>query len=123
MCLRDISLEGEHRVCRLLKSLYGLKKASLQWNTKFSTVMMLAGFVQSAHDHSLFIKKASDHINLLLVYVDDIIIIGSNVNAISDLKSFLHSHIQLKDLGHCVISLALKFLDPRHRFISINLSM
>ncbi|XP_073294587.1 uncharacterized protein [Primulina huaijiensis] len=77
------SPQGEQHVCRLLKSLYGLKQASRQWNTKFACVMKLAGFTQSANDHSFY----------------DIIITGSSEKSISDLKVYLHSQIHIKDLG------------------------
>ena len=49
--------QGEIVCCRLLKSLYGLKQATRQWNIKLTEALVDFGFVQSKHDHSLFIKK------------------------------------------------------------------
>lgn len=80
------------------KSLYGLKKASRQWNTKFSNVMIEGGLCRSQHDHLLFFKHDTS-ITLLVVYVDDIVITGSCVEAIDNLKLFFHSKLQLKDFG------------------------
>lgn len=70
--------------------------------------MQFAGVVQSANDHSLFSQHTSDHITLLIVYEGDIIVTGSSENAISDLKSFLHSHIHIKDLGSLLYFLDIK---------------
>lgn len=78
-------------MCKLLKSLFGLKQASRQWNAKFASVMKQAVCIQSSNDHSLFVKKEAAHITLLLVYVDDIIITENNEDSIAALKKFLHS--------------------------------
>ena len=60
-------------VCKLHKSLYGLKQASRQWNQKLSSVILGDGFTQTHSDHSLFIRYV-DHVFLaVLVYVDDIL--------------------------------------------------
>lgn len=91
---------GETKVCRLLKSLYGLKQASRQWNLKFASIMTKAGFRQSKPDHSLFFKKDGEFITLLLVYVDDIVISGNHEASIVALKEHLHAAIHIKDLGN-----------------------
>ena len=86
-------------MCRLHKSLYGLKHASRQWFAKFSTLIQAVGFTQSKADYSLFICQKGKSFTALLIYVDDIIITGNNVKDILALKQFLHSHFQIKDLG------------------------
>lgn len=91
--------EYKYKVCRLVKSLYGLKQASRQWNLKFAHIMKHAGFDQSHHDHSLFMKREHNFITILLVYVDDIVITGNHEDSTSTLKNYLHTVIKIKDLG------------------------
>ncbi|RVX20566.1 Retrovirus-related Pol polyprotein from transposon RE1 [Vitis vinifera] len=91
--------QGENLVCHLHKSLYGLKQASRQWFAKFSTAIQAAGFVQSKADYLLFTCRKGKSFTALLIYVDDILITGNDVNAIVALKQFLHSHFRIKDLG------------------------
>jgi hypothetical protein len=76
-----------------------LKQASRQWFTKFSTAIQAAGFTQSKADYSLFTCRKGKTFTALLIYVDDILITGNDVNAIAALKQFLHSHCRNKYLG------------------------
>jgi hypothetical protein len=92
--------QGEnHLVCRLHKSLYGLKQASHQWFAKFSEAICSAGYIQSRVDYSLFTSKQGESFTALLIYVDDILITGNDLARIAATKQFLHNHFRLKDLG------------------------
>ncbi|CAL9026065.1 unnamed protein product [Prunus brigantina] len=84
--------QGENLVCRLHKSLYGLKQASRQWFTKFSQAICSSGYIQSKADYSLFTRHKGHSFTALLIYVDDIVITGNDPIAISALKAFLHHH-------------------------------
>ncbi|XP_047172892.1 uncharacterized mitochondrial protein AtMg00810-like [Vigna umbellata] len=66
--------EKPRQVCKLLKSLYGLKQASRQWNYKLTSTLLSLGYIQSKSDYSPFVKSDSAHITILLVYVDDIVL-------------------------------------------------
>ncbi|RZC08301.1 Retrovirus-related Pol polyprotein from transposon RE1 [Glycine soja] len=67
--------QGESRVCRLNKSVYGLKQAPCTRFTTFWSALLEAGFTQSRADYSMFLFTRASHITILLVYVDDIVII------------------------------------------------
>uniref|UniRef100_A0A2N9IYX8 CCHC-type domain-containing protein n=1 Tax=Fagus sylvatica TaxID=28930 RepID=A0A2N9IYX8_FAGSY len=91
--------KGETRVCRLRKSLYGLKQASRNWFFKLTTVLLDAGFTQSQADHSLFTLVSTLSITLVLVYVDDILVAGNDLSQIETFKHALSTNFKTKDLG------------------------
>ncbi|KAL4285046.1 hypothetical protein GQ457_16G030870 [Hibiscus cannabinus] len=94
------NVSGDNLVCKLNKSIYGLKQASRQWFCAFSQVVLQFGFSQSPHEHSLFIKGSGDTLVALLVYVDDIILAGKDLKLLAEVQTFLQTHFKLKDLGN-----------------------
>jgi len=86
-------------VCRLKKSLYGLKQASRQWYLKFSESLKALGFTQSSGDHTLFTRKSKNSYMAVLVYVDDIIIASSCDRETELLRDALQRSSKLRDLG------------------------
>ena len=86
-------------VCRLRRALYGLKQSPRAWYERFQDAVLLIGFQPSMHDSALFIRRTSHGLVLLLLYVDDMIITGSDSDAISEVKQHLFSTFEMKDLG------------------------
>ncbi|KAL0435616.1 UNVERIFIED_CONTAM: Retrovirus-related Pol polyprotein from transposon RE1 [Sesamum radiatum] len=77
-------------VCKLERSLYGLKQASRQWNVELTVKLKAFGFIQSAHDHCLFTRQTASGLMVLMVYVDDILVTGSCLAEIQVVKDYLH---------------------------------
>ncbi|CAL1357087.1 unnamed protein product [Linum trigynum] len=96
------------QVCRLRRSLYGLKQAPRAWFEKFQDTLVGLGYSQSLNYPSLFIKTTSRGIVLLLLYVDDMIITGSDSEGIRLLKDGLQVSFQIKDLGQLSYFLGLE---------------
>ncbi|CAO2834550.1 unnamed protein product [Amaranthus hypochondriacus] len=86
-------------VCKLKKSLYGLKQASRQWFARLHSELVHLGFKQSKQDYSLFTKSSNDLLTIVAIYVDDILVTGNDISSITNLKSHLHSTFSIKDLG------------------------
>jgi hypothetical protein len=86
-------------VCKLKKSLCGLKQSPRMWYQKFDTYMLELGFTRSKEDHCVYFKLIGDHLIYLVLYVDDILLIGNNKEIIQDVKTQLSSKFDMKDLG------------------------
>lgn len=97
-----------NQVCRLTKSLYGLKQASRQWFAKLSASLVSLGFISSPSDHSLFIKNIGSSFTTLLVYVDDVILAGNSLIEITNVKQYLDSTFKIKNHGQLKYFLGLE---------------
>jgi hypothetical protein len=97
-------------VCRLKKALYGLKQAPRVWSDKISQYLVISGFQTSNADFSLYVKKTNHGIVVIVIYVDDLIIIGDSDVDISDLKKFLNQKFAMKDLGELHYFLSIEVI-------------
>jgi hypothetical protein len=74
-------------------------EATRAWFDRFSVVVLGYGFQRSTSDHSVFVRHSSNPTIVLIVYVDDIVISGSDSINTTDLKTYLSKHFNTKDLG------------------------
>ncbi|CAI7821239.1 unnamed protein product [Closterium sp. NIES-53] len=91
--------DGSDRVCRLKKSIYGLKKAPRQWYLKFDEALMDFGFERSECDPALYHLVRDEGRLSLYLYVDDILLMSSSMVLLNEVKGLLSSRFRMKDLG------------------------
>ncbi|GAU50842.1 hypothetical protein TSUD_232190 [Trifolium subterraneum] len=99
------------KVYKLQKALYGLKQAPRAWNKRIDTFMHKEGFVKCSVEFGVYMKgnDVSDAI-LICLYVDDLLITGSNKNCIEKFKGRLKNEFEMSDLGKLNYFLGLEFL-------------
>jgi len=85
-------------MCVSFKNLYGLKQAPRQCFAKLSSKVLEYGFVRSYGDHSLFTYQKDGNFMALLVYIDDLVLIGNDSDTCSPFKAYLNSCFCIKDL-------------------------
>jgi hypothetical protein len=90
----------ENLVCRLMKRLYGLKQAPRQWYLKFDRFMKEQGYSRCHYNHCVYFKRLENgSYIILLLYVDAMLVAGSNMQDINMLKKKLANSFAMKDLG------------------------
>jgi hypothetical protein len=87
------------KVLKLKKSLYGLKQSPRAWFDRFRRAMCNLGYKQCNGDHTVFYRHNGNHITILAVYVDDMIITGDDPLEVTKLKENLCAQFEVKDLG------------------------
>jgi hypothetical protein len=85
-------------VCKLQRALYELKQSPRAWFGRFSVVMKKYGYKPSNSDHTLFLKHRLGKVIALIIYVDDMIITGDDIEEISQLQKKLATKFEMKDL-------------------------
>ena len=100
---------GEKLVCKLKKSLYGLKQSGRNWNCLLHGYLTQEGFVQSLADPCVYVKSTEFGQVIAIVWVDDIIIAGSNTDVLKKAKGSLMMRFKMKDLGILSWILGIQF--------------
>ncbi|KAL0448776.1 UNVERIFIED_CONTAM: hypothetical protein Slati_1434000 [Sesamum latifolium] len=114
--LEDFTAVGEEKkVCHLQRSIYGLKQASRSWNTCFDEVIRSYDFIKNDYDPCIYKKVSGSSIAYLVLYVDDILLIGNDVKMLGDIKAWLSTQFSMKDMGEASYILGIKIYRVRSR--------
>jgi hypothetical protein len=111
------SSDGEQLVCKLKKSLYGLKQASRQWYLKFHNVISSFGFVENIMDQCIYLKVSGNKICFLVLYVDDILLATNDKGLLYEVKQFLSKNFDMKDMGEAYYVIGIKIHRDKFRGI------
>ena len=105
----------EHKVCKLNRSIYGLKQASRQWNKRFHDAMVQDQYRVLNEDHCVYIKTSKDGFVILSLYVDDILLTGNHKAFIESTKRWLSINFDMKDMGEASYVLGVKITRDRSK--------
>ena len=100
-------------IFHLRKSLYGLKQAPWAWYAKMDSFLLDNGFYRCHSGNIVYTKKVGKSLIILVLYVVDLILNGSDPNHINHVKSSLKKKFEMTDLGHLHYFLGLQVLQSK----------
>src|SRR4051812_819262 len=106
----------ESKVCRLKRSIYGLKQSSRQWYFRFRRAILSYGFTMIEQDHCVSLKRSKVGFLILTLYVDDILMAYNDKKLVSETKVWLSSQFDMKDMGEAAYVLGVMILQDHSRW-------
>ena len=98
----------ENKVCKLNKSLYGLKQTLKQCHDKFDNALLKNGLLSVEVDKCVYIKCTEKECVIIALYVDDMLIFGTSLSVVHSTKRFLASQFDTKDMDEAKVILGVK---------------
>ena len=112
-----------NRACKLQRSIYGLKQASRSWNLHFDEAVKEFGFMKNEDEPCVYKKVSGSAIVFLVLYVDEILLIGNDIPTLQSVKSWLGKCFSMKDLGEAAYILGIKiYRDRSQKLLSLSQS-
>ena len=112
-----------NRVCKLQRSIYGLKQASRIWNLRFDEAIKEFDFMKNGDEPCVYKKVSGSAIVFLMLYVDDILLIANDIPTLQSVKSWLGKCFSMKDLGETAYILGIKiYRDRSQRLLGLSQS-
>ncbi|KAK8993390.1 hypothetical protein V6N11_033491 [Hibiscus sabdariffa] len=110
-----VTPENARKICKLQRSIYRLKQASQSWNLRFNEAIQEFGFIRNEDEPCVYKKFSGSIVSFLILYVDDILIIGNDIPTLQSIKTWLSSCFSMKDLGEAAYILGVKIYRDRSR--------
>ena len=102
-------------MCKLQRSIYGLVQASQAWNICFDEVIKAYGFVHTYGEACIYKKVSGSFVAFLILYVDDILLIGNDIEFLDSIKGYLNKNFSMKDLSESTYILGINIYRDRSR--------
>ncbi|GJY01822.1 ribonuclease H-like domain-containing protein [Tanacetum coccineum] len=103
------------KVCKLQRSINGLKQASRSWNKRFDEEIKKFGFAQNLDEPCVYQKASESNVTFLILYFDDIIIMGNHIPSLQSVKDYLGKCFPMKDLREAAFILGIKIYKDRSK--------
>src|SRR4051812_9158556 len=105
-----VTSSANGKVCKLLKTLYGLKQSGRRWYQKLVEIMTQLGFKRCDVDQAVFFKRTLKSLIIILVHVDDCTIVASGLSLIEEFKAEVSKHVEITDLGelHWILGIEVR---------------
>ena len=110
-----VNPKSANKICKLQRSIYGLVQASRSWNIPFDKVIGAYGFIQTYGEACMYKKVSGSSVAFLILYVDDILLIGNDIEFLNSIKGYLNKSFSKKDLGEATYILSIKIYRDRSR--------
>ena len=111
----------QQEVCKLLRSTYGLKQALRSWNLRFDETIKRMVLSKNVDEHCVYKYIKEKKVVFLVLYVDDILLIGNDVETLSNVKKWLVEQFQLKDLGEARYILGIQIIrDHKNKLLALS---
>ncbi|KAH9148215.1 hypothetical protein LEN26_004562 [Aphanomyces euteiches] len=91
--------EANGKSWRILGALYGLKQSAMLWYRHLKNILENFGFAATSSDSCVFIRQNEGRLQIVTVYVDDVLVCAATDDEINDIFTYLQRHIRLNDLG------------------------
>ena len=104
-----------NKVCKLIRSIYGLKQASGSWNQCFDEIIKEYGFIQNEDDSCVYKKVSGSTLTFIVLYVDDVLLLGNDIPMPQSVKAWLSLKFSMKDLGEAAFILGIRIYRDRSR--------
>ncbi|GJX38103.1 retrotransposon protein, putative, ty1-copia subclass [Tanacetum coccineum] len=112
-----------NKVCKLQHSIYGLKQASRSWIKRFDEEIKKISFTQNPDEPCVYLKASGSNVVFLVLYFNDILLMGNSVTMPHEVKSWLCKCFSMKDLGEASYILGIKIIrDRSKRLIALSQS-
>jgi hypothetical protein len=107
--------ENAGKICKLQRSIYGLKQTSRSWNIRFDEVVKGFGFIKNEEEPCVCKRSSGSALMFLVLYVDDILLIGNDIPMLEVVKTSLKRSFSMKDLGEAAYVLGINIYRDRSK--------